>query len=441
MDFVDEVTIHVASGKGGDGIVAFRREKYVPHGGPSGGEGGHGGDVVLLADAKLNTLVDLRYKSRYKAADGGRGGPDNKSGVHQPALVIRVPVGTTVVDAERERPITDLTFDGQSVVVAEGGRGGRGNASFATATSQTPRFAEHGEPGFEYTLRLELRLLADVGVVGFPNAGKSTLIASVSNARPKIADYPFTTLIPNLGVVRVGPEESFVMADVPGLIEGAHEGAGLGQRFLRHIERTRVLIHLVDCSPMTGRDALDDYRAIRAELNAFSVRVAELPEIIGLNKIDIPEARETAREAESRLREEFARSGEDRLIRQVSTATGEGLQQLVWDAAQLLREAPPRAPMVADDVVLIEGPEAPYVIERGPAGEYVVKGRTVERVVAMADLDNDQALRRLQKRLSALGLIRELKRMGVKDGDTVQVAGFEFDWLDEEDSDPSAGTN
>lgn len=432
MDFVDEVTIHVSSGKGGDGIVAFRREKYVPRGGPAGGDGGSGGDVVLQADAGLNTLVDLRYQTRYRAADGGRGGPNNRSGAHQPPLIIRVPVGTSVYCVEKQHYIADLTYDGQTVVVARGGRGGRGNAAFATPTEQAPKFAELGEPGESWTLRLELRLLADVGVVGFPNCGKSTLIASVSNARPKIGDYPFTTLVPNLGVVRVGPGESFVMADVPGLIEGAHRGAGLGQRFLKHIERTRVLVHLVDCSPASGRDPVSDYEVIRAELQAYSPAVAALPEVIGLNKVDIPEARQRAEEAEKALREKFDRSGASAPpILKMSGATGEGVRELVWAAARLLREAPPRAPVAVEEVVRIEGPEAPFTVERGPSGEFVVSGRQAERLVAMTDLENEQALRRLQTRLSALGVFRELERRGVKHGDTVRVGSFEFEWVDE----------
>lgn len=413
--------------------MAFRREKYVPRGGPAGGDGGSGADVVLEASADLNTLVDLRYKSRYKADDGGRGGSNNKSGANSHPLVIHVPVGTSIFDLEQERYIADLTYAGQTHVVAKGGRGGRGNATFAGPINQTPRHAELGEPGEKRSLRLELRLLADVGVVGFPNSGKSTLIASASNARPKIADYPFTTLVPNLGVVRVGPGESFVMADVPGLIEGASEGAGLGHRFLRHIERTRVLVHMVDCSPDTMRDPVEDYEAISAELKRYNPALGALPQIIALNKIDIPEARERAEAAEKALQERL--DVEDSPVRGiilVSTATGENVQKLVWDTARLVREAPKQPPLVSEEIVRIEGPEAAYEISRDQSGDFVVTGRTVERLVAMTDMSNDQALRRLQGRLASLGVVRDLKDRGVRDGQTVRVGTFEFEWVDED---------
>ncbi len=437
MDFVDEVTIHVASGKGGDGAVSFRREKYVPFGGPNGGDGGYGGDVVLEADKSLNTLIEMRYKSHYIATDGGAGGGNNKSGAHMPPLVIKVPVGTSAYEVTSKRMIADLTYHGQSEMLAKGGRGGRGNASFATSTNQAPKFGEKGEPGDDKQLRLELRLLADVGVIGFPSVGKSTLIASVSNARPKIADYPFTTLVPNLGVVRVGPTESFVMADVPGLIEGAHEGAGLGHRFLRHIERTRLLIHIIDCSPLTGRDPVEDYGIIRNELIQYNPALADLPEIIALNKIDIPEAMEMAELLLDELPKRYPEIVErEKVVRLVSTATGDGTQRLVWDAARILREMPKvTATAAVEDVVLIEGPEAPFIIKRDATGEFIITGKQPERMVAMTDLDNPQALRRLQLRLETLGVFKELRRMGIKDDDPVRVSDFEFDWFDERSED------
>ncbi|HOM72630.1 MAG TPA: GTPase ObgE, partial [Armatimonadota bacterium] len=270
MQFVDQVEIHVKAGDGGNGIVAFRREKYIPRGGPAGGDGGRGGDVIIQADEALNTLVDLRYKRNYKAERGGDGGSNNKTGRDGNSLVIRVPVGTIIRDKETGKVIADLVEHEQSAVVAEGGRGGHGNAHFATSTLQTPRFAENGDPGEELDLVLELKLLADVGLVGFPNVGKSTLISRMSAAKPKIADYPFTTLAPNLGVVRVNEFKSFVMADMPGLIEGAHLGAGLGHQFLRHIERTRLLVHILDVSGATGRDPLHDFDVINDELVSFN---------------------------------------------------------------------------------------------------------------------------------------------------------------------------
>ena len=292
--FVDEVEIGVKSGSGGNGIIAFRREKFVPRGGPAGGDGGKGGDVVLLPDGRLTTLIDFRYKRNYKAERGGDGGQNNMTGRNGSDLVLRVPVGTQVYDADAGELIADLVVEGRPHVIAKGGRGGRGNQHFATPTLQTPRIAENGEPGEERHLRLELKLLADVGLIGFPNVGKSTLIAQVSAARPKIADYPFTTLVPNLGVVRVDEERSFVMADIPGLIEGAHTGAGLGDRFLRHVERTRLLVHIIDVSGFTGRNPAEDLDAINRELRLYSPALAELPQVVAFNKIDVSGARETA---------------------------------------------------------------------------------------------------------------------------------------------------
>lgn len=331
--FYDEAKIYVKAGDGGDGCIAFRREKYVPRGGPAGGDGGRGGSVILRADAQLGTLIDLRYRRHYRAERGGHGMGKNMHGRDGQDLVIRVPVGTIVRDAATGRVLADLTEDGQEVVVARGGRGGRGNARFATSTNRTPTFAEKGAPGEEKWLLLELKLLADVGLVGFPNAGKSTIIARLSAARPKIAAYPFTTLEPHLGVVRVGEGESFVLADIPGLIEGAHRGAGLGHRFLRHVERTRLLVHVVDMAGSGGHDPVQDFEIINRELAAYDPALAARPQIVAANKMDLPDAA-------ANLERFRAAWGERYEVYPVSALTGEGLDRLVYRVAELLRGLP-----------------------------------------------------------------------------------------------------
>lgn len=326
--FVDEATIWVKAGDGGPGCVSFRREKYVPKGGPDGGDGGKGGDVVLEADPHLRTLLDYRYRREYRAQNGGAGRGKNQHGKDGEDLVLRVPVGTVIYDAQTGELVADLSEPGQRVVVARGGRGGRGNAHFATPTRQAPRFAEPGEKGEERTLRLELRLLADVGLVGYPNVGKSTLLGKVSRARPKVAPYPFTTLTPHLGVVRVG-ELEFVMADIPGLIEGAHRGAGLGVQFLRHIRRTRLILHLLD--PSEGGDVLKRYREIRREMGLFDEELLRKPELVVVNKIDLPEVRGRLPEIERA----FAEEGKE--VFPISALTGEGIPQLLRGVAERLK--------------------------------------------------------------------------------------------------------
>ncbi len=320
--FIDEAVIHVRSGAGGNGCVSFRREKYVPRGGPDGGDGGRGGDVVLVAASNITSLLDFRYKRHYRARRGGHGKGKNMHGASAEPLVVPVPVGTVVTDAETGEVLCDLARDGQRFVAARGGRGGKGNAHFATSTNQAPRYAQPGEPGEERTLRLVLKLLADVGIIGCPNAGKSTLIRRISAARPKVADYPFTTKAPSLGVVD-WKGHRFVAADIPGLVEGAHRGVGMGTTFLRHIERTRVLIHLLDLSPYTGRDPRDDYTKINAELDAYMPGLASRPQVVAANKVDLPEAREMYEE----IRHDFAERGVELLA--VSAATGEGIDELL----------------------------------------------------------------------------------------------------------------
>ncbi|MBI2842627.1 MAG: GTPase ObgE [Armatimonadetes bacterium] len=428
MQFVDQVEIHIKAGDGGNGLVAFRREKFVPRGGPAGGDGGRGGSIIIEADESLNTLVDLRYKKHYKAERGGDGGPNNRTGKDGQGFVIKAPVGTIVQDKETGEALADLVEHGQRVVAAEGGRGGRGNASFATSTLQTPRFAENGDPGEERDLLLELKLLADVGLVGFPNVGKSTLISRISAAKPKIADYPFTTLVPNLGVVRVDRERSFVVADMPGLIEGAHLGAGLGHQFLRHIERTRLLVHLIDVSGATGREPLNDFDVINEELARFSPQLAELPKIVALNKVDVPGAGEIAARVAQIIR------GRGYEVHLISAVTGQGVQELIYDLAQKLEQLGPRErPVEAEEVVTFTArPETErWEVKRVAEREYIIEGRPVEILVARTDLANEYALRRLHRQLDRMGVIGELRKLGAQEGDTVKIRDVEFEFRDE----------
>lgn len=343
MQFIDEVKIYVQGGDGGNGCVAFRREKYVPRGGPSGGDGGNGGSVVLVADSQLSTLLDLRYQQQYRAGRGEHGQGQDRYGRAAEDLVVRVPVGTLVKDAETDEVLADLDRSEMRFVAARGGRGGRGNMHFATSTNQAPRHAEEGTLGETRTLRLELKLLADAGIVGYPNVGKSTFIARVSRARPKIADYPFTTLTPNLGVVSLSEGRSLVLADIPGLIEGAAEGHGLGHRFLRHVERTSVLLHLIECSQEPGRDPLHDYEVIQRELREYDAELATRPQVVALTKMDLTETRE----AYPALREAFAAQGIE--LHAVSAATGEGIKEVLerlWGhlVARRKAAAPPSVP-------------------------------------------------------------------------------------------------
>jgi GTP-binding protein len=335
VKFIDEAKIYVKSGDGGRGCVSFRREKYVPHGGPNGGDGGNGGDVVLVTNENMSSLLDHRYKQHYKAKRGQHGKGKDMHGKTADTLYIPVPVGTLVRDFETGEVMGDLTQKDETLLVAKGGRGGKGNARFATSTNQAPKIAEPGGEGEEKTLLLELKLLADVGIIGFPNAGKSTLISRISAARPKIADYPFTTLVPNLGVVSYGDGKTFVIADIPGIIEGAHEGAGLGIQFLRHVERTKLLIHLLDLSPDTGRDPVDDYKTLNRELAAYSPELSRKPQLVAPNKIDITEARGKLED----VKKYFDKKGIT--IYPVSSATGEGLKDLVLETANKLEALRP----------------------------------------------------------------------------------------------------
>ncbi len=424
MQFIDEAAIAVEAGNGGDGIIAWRREKYVPKGGPAGGDGGRGGDVWIEATSDLATLVDFRFKKKFIADSGKPGSTSNKSGHAADDLPIRVPVGTLVyraeVDAEGnagpERLFADLSDPGQRVRVAKGGRGGLGNQHFATAARQAPRFAEKGERGERCNLRLELKLLADCGLVGLPNAGKSTLLSVVSAARPKIADYPFTTLEPQLGVVRIDDEASFVMVDVPGLIEGASHGAGLGDRFLRHVERTRVLLHLMDgAKPL--EELLADKATIEGELAAWNPALPIKPTIPVVTKLDLPQARETF----EALHAEFPE------VRGISAATGEGVRELVFAAWEMIRATPLPEVATPEPAVINLRPDEPFEIAMD--GEvFVVSGDRVERLAQMTDFESDEALARFEQILAKMGVTKKLRELGVKDGDTVRVAGIEFDY-------------
>ena len=415
--FFDEATITVRAGRGGNGCVSFRREKYVPFGGPNGGHGGAGGNVYLRVNPHLNTLLPFAHQRHFAAENGQHGMGKGMHGRDGADLYIEVPPGTTVRDARTGELLGDLTQPGQELLVARGGRGGRGNEAFKSPTRQAPRFAEKGAPGEERTLRLELRLIADVGLVGKPNAGKSTLLSRVSAARPKIADYPFTTLAPNLGVVEA-EGRTFVMADIPGLIEGAHAGAGLGLQFLRHVERTRLLVHLLDGS---SPDPAADYAAINRELALYSEKLAAKPQIVVLNKLDLPEAR--ARWAP--LKKELGLE-----VLGISAVTGEGISGLLRVIAERLEELPTEEPL--EEMPVLRPLEArentAFTVEKLGDGVYRVRGQEIERLAMMTDWANDEAIERFERIMIARGISARLEEEGVRLGDTVYIGEIELEW-------------
>ncbi|RJQ32946.1 MAG: GTPase ObgE [Peptococcaceae bacterium] len=417
--FFDQAKIYLKGGDGGNGCVAFRREKYVPEGGPWGGDGGRGGSVILRADEGLRTLVDFRYKRHYKAERGRHGQGKNMNGAAGADLVLRVPAGTVIKDADTGELLADLVENGQEVVAACGGRGGRGNARFVTFENKAPAMAEKGEPGEERWLELELKLLADVGLVGFPNAGKSTLLARVSAARPKIAGYPFTTLVPNLGVVRLEEGRSFVVADIPGLIEGAHAGAGLGHDFLRHTARTRLLVHVLDTAGTEGRDPVEDFRVTSRELLSYDPALGGRLQVIAANKMDLPGARENL----ARMKDVYEHQYK---IFPVSAATGEGVDDLLYHVAGRLAELPALSGVEPEPVSHRLKPR--FTISRED-GAFLVNGREIERHVAMADLENEEAVRRLQWIIGRMGIEEALQESGIKEGDTVKIGKFEFIYI------------
>ena len=418
---VDEAKLFVASGKGGDGIVSFRREKYVPRGGPSGGDGGRGGDVVLKTDANLNTLYFFRKRVHFRANPGGKGGSSNKTGADADRLVIRVPMGTVVRDAETGGIIADLVGPEAEVVVAPGGRGGRGNSHFKSSANQAPRIAEKGEPGVQRWIALELKMIADVALVGMPNAGKSTLLSVVSNAKPKIADYPFTTLEPNLGTV-IYDNKDLIFADIPGLIEGAHLGIGLGHSFLRHVQRTALIVHLLDGS---AADPLADYNQIRAELALFDDRLVERPEIVVVNKIDLPEAREYL----ELLQESMIERGIDKPLA-ISALTRENVEGLIQQVFELSANLPEQNTKLYDETPTYElGDDdgVPFDVEMDN-GIYYVRGDRIERAAAMTYWDYEEAVMRFQRTLEVMGVAAALEQAGVSSGDTVFIGDFELEW-------------
>jgi len=423
--FIDEAKIHVRAGKGGDGAVSFRREKYVANGGPDGGDGGNGGNVIFVADENARTLADLRYKKKYTAQDGENGSKRNCAGKYGDDTIIKVPMGTIIRNTETGKILVDLNKDGQKFIAAKGGRGGRGNQHFATPTRQIPTFAKAGMAGESQWVSLELKLLAEVGLVGFPNVGKSTLLSRISSARPKIANYHFTTLTPNLGVVRIDREFEFVVADIPGLIEGAHEGTGLGHEFLRHIERTKLLIHVLDVSGSEGREPIDDFNKINSELKQYDEKLSEKPQIIAGNKADAAESAESI----DKFKQSMSELGFDVFI--ISAVTGEGVDSLIKRTAQLVKELPDtEITEITEEVKVYKArAEDPYTI-RKVEDYFVVEGEIVENLVASVDLDNFESLAYFQRRLRSIGVIDGLKKAGIKENDTVCIKNFEFNFVE-----------
>lgn len=423
MKFIDRVKIYVQAGTGGNGTVAFRREAHVPKGGPSGGDGGRGGSVIFVATNSLSTLLDLRYYREYKAQNGEKGHAKKMHGADADDLVIRVPVGTCVYDDDTGNIIADLTKDGQRAVIAKGGRGGRGNARFASSRNPAPKICENGEPGEKFNLRVELKLLADVGLVGFPSVGKSTLLSVVSKARPQIADYHFTTIVPNLGVVQVKDGRSFVMADLPGLIEGASQGKGLGHQFLRHIERCRVIVHIIDMSGSEGRDPYEDYVTINKELGEYEYRLLERPQIIVANKMDGDEAEENLKKFKEKLG--------DQKVFQIIAPIHEGIDAVLYAVADALETAPDFFNQEEEQESVLytyKEEEKPFTIHNKGNGVWEVTGKKVERLVQMASFTTDDGFQRFALQIRNMGIDDALREAGCEDGDTVRLYDFEFEF-------------
>ena len=427
--FADRAKIIIRSGKGGDGHVSFRRELYVPAGGPDGGDGGRGGDVIFEVDEGLNTLNEFRHRRKYAARDGEEGGKRRCHGRDGEDIVLRVPEGTVVYEAESGKVIADMSGENRRQVILTGGRGGKGNMHYATATMQAPKYAQPGQPARELEVRLELKVIADVGLVGYPNVGKSTFLSRVTNARPKIANYHFTTLTPNLGVVDLEGADGFVIADIPGLIEGASEGVGLGHQFLRHIERTRVLIHIVDAASTEGRDPVDDIYKINGELAAYNVDLKERPQVIAANKTDViyDDGQENPVD---RLKAEF----EPRGIRvfPISSVTGKGVKELLYYVKSLLDSMEKKSitfeqEFFPEDVLIQEN--LPYTVERIEDGHvFVVEGPKIERMLGYTNLESEKGFAFFQRFLKDAGILEDLEKAGIQEGDTVRMYGFDFDY-------------
>jgi GTPase len=420
--FIDQAQIHIRSGKGGDGVVHFRKEKYVPFGGPDGGDGGKGGDIILEVESTLNTLSAFRQRNKFFAEDGVNGKKQKMTGKNGKDLIIKVPPGTIIYDDKTNEVLGDLTASDQRFLIASGGRGGRGNVHFANSRNHVPRIAERGEPGLERFLRLELKLIADIGIIGVPNAGKSTLLAAVTNAKPKIASYPFTTVEPNLGVVDLGDDTTLVLADIPGLIEGAHKGVGLGYDFLRHIQRTKVLIHLLDG---LAENPVLDYAQINSELALFDPGLAKKPQIVALNKMDLPDVEKRLGEISSALKKQGVTP-----ILGISAATGTNVKQLLYQAAQLLKELPPQTAEIAETPLYkVETDPRQFHIKRSDRG-WVVMGEAIERAASMTYWEYDESVRRFQRILKTLGIEDALRKAGVQPGDMVMIGEYELEWAD-----------
>ena len=421
--FIDRARIFVQSGKGGDGMSSFRHEKFVPKGGPNGGDGGQGGNVVLVADRNVNTLVDFRFRRLFKAKPGGKGEGSNKYGRNAEDLLITVPLGTIVKDEESGQVMADLSRDGQQAIVAKGGRGGRGNWHFRTSANRTPTFAERGEPGEERWLCLELKVLADVGLLGYPSVGKSSILRKVSAAQPEVAAYHFTTLNPILGVVDLPDHRSFVMADIPGLIDGASEGVGLGHDFLRHIERTKILIHVLDVSGMEGRDPIDDYEKINAELAKYSEKLSRKLQIVAANKIDLLTDDSDNLE---RLMDYMAAKGIE--VYPICAVSGDGMDKLLERVWTLLEEYVEEADETTEEVVYKAENKPDFEVTRDTDGAFVITGARIENLVAMTNFDDDQSLRRFQRIWRYMELDKLLQEHGIQDGNTVRIYAMEFEY-------------
>lgn len=433
--FLDEVKIFVRSGDGGNGLVAFRREKYVPKGGPAGGDGGRGANVVFIVDEGLRTFMDYRYQKKFVAPNGENGMSKGMHGRKSKDLYLKVPPGTVIRDTDTGEVLADLVEHEQEVIVARGGRGGRGNCRFATPSNPAPEIAENGEPGEERNLTLELKLMADVGLVGFPSVGKSTLLSITSKAKPKIADYHFTTLAPNLGVVETKDHRSFVVADLPGLIEGASQGVGLGHQFLRHIERTKVIVHVVDMSATDGRDPYEDYKIINQELGEYNMRLLERPQIVVANKMDIPAAQENLEEFKAKL----AADGEEVDIVEISAFTRTNVDNLLYKISDILDSTDPNMLYELDTeeesmenrVLYKHKPkDETFKITRDDTGAYVVSGPGIERAFLMTDFNRDASVRRFAQQMRSMGVDDALRERGCKNGDTVKILKGEFEFVE-----------
>ncbi len=433
--FADRAKIFVRSGKGGDGHVSFRRELYVPNGGPDGGDGGKGGDVILRVDQGLNTLTDFRNIRKYKAGDGEEGGKKNCHGADGADVVLKVPPGTIVKDFETGKVLVDMAERTEDYVLFKGGKGGKGNRQYVTSVMQAPKYAQPGQPAIERYLTLELKMIADVGLVGFPSAGKSTFLASTTNARPKIADYHFTTLVPNLGVVDLGAKMGFIMADIPGIIEGASEGVGLGFEFLRHIERTRVLIHVVDAASVEGRDPIEDVHMINEELRKYSEDLAKRPMVIAANKIDLL-MEDERKEVLDRLEAEFGKDGIK--IFPISAATKEGVKELLYAVNDMIKDLPKEkivfSPEITPEEFNSDDPNLPFIVKKSEDEKdvYLVEGPRIERMLGYTNLEDEKGFVFFQKFMKNNGILDQLNELGIQDGDTVRIYGHEFDYYHED---------